>query len=167
METQVRKAQRLSQWQSQTLYPLAHMLAGELSRLHVSTHGPQVGSTRTSFIGPSEHSSLHSMSEWVLVARLYPTLLRPHGLQPAKAPLSMGFSRPEYWNGLPFPSPGDLPNPGVELRSPALQADFLLPEPPGKSQYRGSQSPHLLLHDISSKVSPQKGKLYVRLLCRA
>ena len=40
-----------------------------------------------------------------------------------QAPLSMGFSRQEYWSGLPFPSPGDLPNPGVKPRSPALQAD--------------------------------------------
>ena len=38
---------------------------------------------------------------------------------------SMGFSRQEYWNGLPFPSPGDLPNPGIEPRSPSLQADAL------------------------------------------
>ena len=48
-----------------------------------------------------------------------------------QAPLSMGFSRPEYWSGLPFPSPGDLPNPGIELRSPALQTDSLLSEPQG------------------------------------
>ena len=40
-----------------------------------------------------------------------------------QAPLSMGFSRQEYWSGLPFPSPGDLPDSGIELRSPALQAD--------------------------------------------
>ena len=40
-----------------------------------------------------------------------------------QAPLSMGFSRQEYWSGLPFPSPGDLPNPGIKPRSPALQAD--------------------------------------------
>ena len=45
---------------------------------------------------------------------------------------SMGFSRQECWSGLPFPSPGDLPDPGVEPRSPALQADALLSEPPGK-----------------------------------
>ena len=45
---------------------------------------------------------------------------------------SMEFSRQEYWNGLPFPSPGDLPDPGIELRSPALQADALPSEPPGK-----------------------------------
>ena len=48
-----------------------------------------------------------------------------------QAPLSMGFSRQEYWSGLPFPSPGDLPNPGIEPGSPALQADALSSEPPG------------------------------------
>ena len=48
---------------------------------------------------------------------------------------SMGFSR-QYWSGLPFPSPGDLPNPGIEPRSPALQADSLLTEPPGTSFFR-------------------------------
>ena len=42
-----------------------------------------------------------------------------------KAPPSMGFSRQEYWSGVPFPSPGYLPNPGIEPRSPALQADRL------------------------------------------
>ena len=42
-----------------------------------------------------------------------------------QAPLSMGFSRQESWSGLPFPSPGDLPNPGIEPGSPALQADAL------------------------------------------
>ena len=45
-----------------------------------------------------------------------------------QASLSMGFSRQEYWSGLPFPSPGDLPNPGIKPRSPALQADSLLTE---------------------------------------
>ena len=49
-----------------------------------------------------------------------------------QAPLFMGFFRQEYWSGLPFPSPGDLPNPGVELRSPALRLDYLPSEPPGK-----------------------------------
>ena len=44
----------------------------------------------------------------------------------------MGFSRQEDWNGLPFSSPGDLPDPGIKHRSPAWQADSLLPEPPGK-----------------------------------
>ena len=45
---------------------------------------------------------------------------------------SMGFSRQEYWSGLPFLSPGDFPNPGIEPGSPALQADALTSEPPGK-----------------------------------
>ena len=47
-----------------------------------------------------------------------------------QAPLFKRFSRQEYWNGLPFPSPGDLPDPGIEPRSPALQADSLPSEPP-------------------------------------
>ena len=46
-----------------------------------------------------------------------------------QAPASMGFSRQEYWSELPFPSPGDLPDPGIEPRSPAFQADALISEP--------------------------------------
>ena len=49
-----------------------------------------------------------------------------------QAPPSMGFFRQEYWSGLPFPSPGDLPNPGMEPWYPAFQADALTSEPPGK-----------------------------------
>ena len=49
-----------------------------------------------------------------------------------QAPLSVGFSRQEYWNGLPCPHPGDLPSPGIEPASPALQVDSLPTEPPGK-----------------------------------
>ena len=49
-----------------------------------------------------------------------------------QAPPSMGFSRQEYWSGLPFPSPGNLPDPGIEPRSPSFQADALTSEPPGK-----------------------------------
>ena len=56
-------------------------------------------------------------------------------------PLSMGFSRQEYWSGLSFPSPGDLPNPGIEPGSPTLQADASLSEPPGKHKFsRGRQN---------------------------
>ena len=50
-----------------------------------------------------------------------------------QAPPSTGFSRQEYWTGLPFPSPGDLPDPGIEPRSPTLQADALTSEPPHKT----------------------------------
>ena len=49
-----------------------------------------------------------------------------------QAPLSMEFSRQGYWSGLPYPPPGDLPNLGMEPRSPALQVDSLTSEPPGK-----------------------------------
>ena len=49
-----------------------------------------------------------------------------------QSPPSMGFSRQEYWNGLPFPSPGDLPDPGIKPGSPTLQADALSSKPPGK-----------------------------------
>ena len=50
-----------------------------------------------------------------------------------QAPQSMGFSRQEYWSGLPFPSPGDLPDPGIKPGSPALRAGTLPSEPPGKA----------------------------------
>ena len=56
----------------------------------------------------------------------------------------MEFSRPEYWIGEPFPSPGDLPNPGIEPRSPTLQADSLPAEPQGKPKNTGVGSPSLL-----------------------
>ena len=49
-----------------------------------------------------------------------------------QAPLSMGFSRQEYWSGLPFPSPGDLPDSEIEPGSPTLLADALTSQPPGK-----------------------------------
>ena len=67
------------------------------------------------------------------VAKLCPTLATPWNVA-CQAPLSMGFSRQEYWSGLPFPSPGDLPDPGIKPGSPALQTDsciaggFLLTE---------------------------------------
>ena len=54
-----------------------------------------------------------------------------------QAPPSMGFSRQEYWSGVPFPSPGDLPNPGIKPRFPELQTDALPSEPPGKPIHTG------------------------------
>ena len=57
-----------------------------------------------------------------------------------QAPPSMGFSRQEYWSGLPFPFPGDLSDAGIEHRSPALQADPLTSEPPGKPMEAGMYS---------------------------
>ena len=68
-----------------------------------------------------------------LVPKSCPTLVTPWTIV-LQAPLSMGFSRQEYWSGLPFSSPGDLPNPGIEPWSPALQEDSSPLESPGKPQ---------------------------------
>ena len=68
----------------------------------------------------------------VLVTQSCPTLMTLWTID-YQGPLSMGFVRQEYWSGLPFPSPGDLPDPGIKPRSPALQADSLLTELPGKT----------------------------------
>ena len=66
-----------------------------------------------------------------------------------QAPPSMVFSRQEYWSGLPFLSPGDLPGPGIEPRSPAFQADALTSEPPGKPKERQRQRMFKLLHNYT------------------
>ena len=70
-----------------------------------------------------------------------------------QAPPSMGFSRQEYWSGLPFPSSGDLPDPGIEPGSPAFQADALTSEPPGKpiDGITGNQFLVSLSHSIDTK----------------
>ena len=70
--------------------------------------------------------SLNHSCVKVKVAQSCPPLFKPMTIQ------SMEFSRPEYRSVLPFPSPGDLPNPGIEPRSLTLQADSLPAEPPGK-----------------------------------
>ena len=75
---------------------------------------------------------------YVTVAQLYPTLVIQWSIQ------STEFSRPEYWSGQPFPSPGDLPNPGIERRSPTLQADSLPAELQGKPKCTGVGSLSLL-----------------------
>ena len=66
-----------------------------------------------------------------LVIKSCPMLVTPWTVV-HQVPLPMGFFRQEYWSGLPFPSPGVLPDPGIEPRSPALQVDSLPIEPPGK-----------------------------------
>ena len=74
-----------------------------------------------------------------------------------QVPLSMGFSKQEYWSGLPFPSPGDLPDPGIKHRTPAMQADSIPTELPGASQIyvftRASSSAQDLYHKISDKLT--------------
>ena len=71
----------------------------------------------------SYYSEVKSLSRVRLFANLWTVA--------QQAPQSMGFSRQEYWSGLPFPSLGDLPDPRIKPRSPALQADTLTSEPPG------------------------------------
>ena len=69
-----------------------------------------------------------------------------------QAPLSMGFLRQEYWSGLPFPSPGDLPNPGIEPRSSTFQADTLTSEPPGKPSRHATRQIPLLSSPQASAI---------------
>ena len=67
-----------------------------------------------------------------LVAKLCLTVCNPMDYSPWEAPLSMRFPRQEYWGGLSFPSPGDLPDPGIEPMAPVLAGGFFTTEPPGK-----------------------------------
>ena len=73
------------------------------------------------------------MKSEIEVTQSCPTLCNPMDCS-HQAPLSMGLSRQEFWSELPFPSPGDLPNPGIKPGSPALHTDTLPSEPPGKPQ---------------------------------
>ena len=82
------------------------------------------------------------------VAQSCPTLCDPHELQPARLLGLWGFSIQEYWNGLPCLPPGDLPNPGIEPRSPTLKADSLSSEPPGKPMLKPSMQD--FKHDFTS-----------------
>ena len=82
------------------------------------------------------------------VSQLRLTLCDPMDSSPPGSSV-MGFPGQEYWNGLPFPFPGDLPNPGIEPRSPTLQADSLPAEPPGKFK------DHKLLGNQSSLGKPE------------
>ena len=98
------------------------------------------------------------------VAQSCPTLCDPW-TEAHQAPPSMGFCRQEYWSGLPFPSPGDLPDPGIELRSPTLQADAVTSAPPGKplntriqSQKTSYRDTELQIQVLTSKISREERK---------
>ena len=77
----------------------------------------------------NQHNIVKQLCGGRLVAKLCPVLVTPWTI-PHEVPLSMAFPRQEYWSGLPFPCPGDLHHPRIEPRSPALQVDSLLSEPP-------------------------------------
>ena len=99
------------------------MSQGQSTQCRVQVHSKKIHNYQhltPSYLNRSESESLSVPSD---------------PLRPSATPWtiqSMGLSRPEYWSGLPFPSPGDLPNPGIKPRSPALQADSLPAKPPGK-----------------------------------
>ena len=105
--------------------------AAELENSEICIRSDQIShSVMSDSLWP--HESQHAMPQnhtylYREVAQSCPTLCNPY-----QAPPSMGFSRQEYRNGLPFPSPGDLPNPGIKPWSPALQADAITSELPGK-----------------------------------
>ena len=80
----------------------------------------------------SSGTYFHSPRKWAATLKRDRDFLLPDTDFVRSALLSMGFSRQEHWSGLPFPSPGDLPDPGMERKSPALQADALPSEPPGR-----------------------------------
>ena len=80
----------------------------------------------------SPRNSVIKSKCFVLAVQWCPTLCNPMGCIACQAPLSLVFSRQEYWSGLPFLSPGDLPDPGIERRPPAWQADSWPSEPPGR-----------------------------------
>ena len=87
--------------------------------------------------------------------------LRPCGLPPVRPLCPWGFSRQEYWSGLPLCPPGDLPNPGIKPRSPTLQSDSLLSKPPGKPKNTGVGSLSLFQGIFSTEESNQ-GLLHCR-----
>ena len=99
----------------------------------------------TSFMRRGVHE-IHLFSEWcaVLSCSVMSDFATSCLTVNLPTPLSMGSSRQEYLNGLPFPSPGDLSNPGIEPRSPTLQTDSLLSEPSGKPKNTGLGSLSLL-----------------------
>ena len=115
--------------------------------------------------GSSGHGIFQArVLDWVLslslVTKSCQTLATPCTVA-CQASLSMGFSRQEYWSGLLFPSPGDLPNPGIKLGSPALQADSLLPELKGLGYHSLIWEWHLgllycrmILYHLSHQESP-------------
>ena len=83
--------------------------------------------------------AMKEASEWSEVSQSCPTLCDPMDCSLPGSSIHGILTRQEYWNGMPFPSPGDLPDLGIEPRSPTLQADALPSEPQGKFPYERSK----------------------------
>ena len=90
-----------------------------------------------------------------------PSSVSSCGLYPARLLCPWGFSRHEYWSGLPRPPPGDLPNPGIKPRSPTLRADSLPSEPPGKPKNNWSGELPLLQGNFLTQ-EPNQALLHCR-----
>ena len=97
----------------------------------------------------------HLGAQWISRVQLFAT----PGTIARQAPLSMGFSRQEYWNGLPLPPPGDLPHPGIELTSPALEGRFFTTEPPGKQVCGEARFQVILVRDCASRNNAFKERM--------
>ena len=97
--------------------------------------GQSIGVSASTLVLPNilAQDSFSNLHLCVLVVQLFPTFCDPWTAA-HQAPLCMGFSRREHWSGLPFPPPGDLPDPGIEPGSPALKMDALQSELLGKPQ---------------------------------
>ena len=113
--------------------------------------------------GSSLHGDSPGKNTGACQAPLSTGILQVRILEPAKLLCPWGFSRQEYWNGLPSPPPEDLTNPGIELRSPALQLDSLLTEPPGNPKIIEVHSLSLLQGIFPTEESNQ-GLLNCRLI---
>ena len=92
------------------------------------------------------HIAISGSTPWLCMHVKFSVLSQTPCTDTLQVPLSMEFSRQEYWNGLSFPTPGDLPDPGIEPRSPALAGGYFTTEPPGKLGLPGLKCyPHHLL----------------------
>ena len=113
---------------SQFINGLWILLSDCIENIYVSISFSRLSSSRPESV--TFHTS-QCLVQNLLLTRCHVWLSLPLWTVARQTPLSMGFSRQEYWSGLPFPSPGDLPNPETEPASPALAGDFFTTEPLG------------------------------------
>ncbi|CAI9161500.1 unnamed protein product [Rangifer tarandus platyrhynchus] len=115
--------------------------SSSVSKIPSSTLSPHLNCSSSLCIKPACHGQRQECTEQLVqwkqnISHMFHHSVMSDSATPwtvaNQAPLFMEFSRQEYWSGLPFPSPGDLPDPGIEPASHALAGRFLAPEPPGK-----------------------------------
>ena len=130
----------------------------DITIINCAAGNPEAPFTSTSYSHTRKIKAHEKLVVDGLVAQSCPTLATPWTVA-RQAPLSMGFSRQEYWSGLPFPSPGDLPDPGIKPRSPALPADSLPIELWGKPHMRNRRWKFISLVVISGA---EKQRSYIK-----